>query len=249
MNNDIQYTVLEKVSLRPNKLVLYNEIHKYDTINKCVFHRVNASAGGTHLKQFHNFNISHNSQREISNKVSWLYALAKQKQIETLSKKKIYNFKLAFITLTLPSKQVHPTAEITKSAFNQFLTELRQHHKLTNYVWRLEFQSNSNVHYHIVTDSYIDYYILLKIWNRCINKLGYVDRYADKMKSISLADYWKLSANKVKSNFQEVSERFAKNVKLGWRFPPSVDVKSCTSGKKVAMYIAKYFRQERQIRL
>jgi len=241
MKSNILYSVAEKVSLRPNKLVCYNEILKFDTINQCVINRVHNCSGGVQLKKFHNFEISKNATREISNKISWLWAMARKKQITTLSGKQISNFKMSFFTLTLPSTQVHPTAEITKTAFNQFLTEMRKSYKLTNYVWRLEFQKNGNVHYHLATDVYIDYYIMLKVWNRCINKLGYVDRYAVKMKSISLLDYRNLNEFNKKADFKVISERYANNVKNGWKVPPSVDVKSCTSGKAIASYIAKYF--------
>lgn len=244
MNSDILYNVIEKVSLRPNKLVVYNEISKYDTINQCVIKRASRCSGGTLLKRFHNFEISRNAEREISNKVSWLWALAKKKSVTSLSGKHITNFKMSFFTLTLPSSQVHPTAEITKIAFNQFLTEMRSCYKLVNYVWRLEFQKNGNVHYHLATDVYIDYYIMLKVWNRCINKLGYVDRYANQMKSLTLSEYRNLNNYNKQADFKVLAERYAKNVKNGWRIPPSVDVKPCTSGKAIASYISKYFSKK-----
>jgi hypothetical protein len=241
MKQNIIYNSIEKVSLRPDRVVFYNETWKYDTINECILKRVNNSVGGNQLKRFHNFEISLNARRELSNKIAWLYSMARKKKVKTISGKEIFNFKMNFITVTLPSSQVHCTSEITSSAFNQFLTELRKSYNLVNYVWRLEFQKNGNVHYHIATDVYIDYYILLKVWNRCINKLGYVDRYQEKMKSLTLPDYVKLCGNYGEKNFKEISERYASNVSKGWKIPPSVDVKSCTSGKKISMYIAKYF--------
>lgn len=60
---------------------------------------------------------------------------------------------------------------------------------MKNYVWRMEFQANGNVHYHIATDTYIDYFFIQKQWNAILEKLGYVSRYAQKMSGISLSEY------------------------------------------------------------
>jgi hypothetical protein len=240
-NPEIVTTVLEKVSWRPNKMVFYNEFSKFDTINQCVINRTNSNPGGNNLKKFHNFEISENARREIQNKIHWLYSLSKKRNVKTIAGNSIFNFKMGFITVTLPSSQIHSTAEITKTCFNQFLTELRQHYGLENYIWRLEFQKNGNLHYHLATDCYIDYHLLLKCWNRCIDKLGYVKRYREKMKSLSLLQYRNLNDFNKKAEFSKVVERYSMNVKNGWINPPSVDVKSATSEKKIAAYIAKYF--------
>ena len=123
------------------------------------------SAGSKSLKKFHNFELSVNAQRKMREKINWLFALAKSRYKKTYSGKEIYNFKVNFITLTLPSVQIHPTSQVTNECFNQWLTELRNELNFENYVWRLEFQKNGNVHYHLVTDCYIDYHLSLKKWN------------------------------------------------------------------------------------
>ena len=62
----------------------------------------------------------------ILQKINWLYFLAKSKSVKTISGKEIYNFKINFITLTLPSKQIHPTNVITSQCLNQFITEMKK---------------------------------------------------------------------------------------------------------------------------
>ena len=47
-------------------------------------------------------------------------------------------------------------------------------------------QKNGNVHYHIVTDCFMDFHIVQKIWNRCIDKLGYVQEYSKKHNLMTL---------------------------------------------------------------
>lgn len=252
MNASSQYIFLPKISLSPDRIVMYNEVvnvskcgHTYDEAirkNQTSIRR-NVSNGHKKMlvKQFHNFEISDNAYRNLKQKINWLYYLSKARYIKTYSHKKIFNFKIGFITFTLPSKQQHPTTVITSECFNQCLTELRQRTGMENYVWRLEFQKNGNVHYHLVTDTYLDYFFVQKIWNRCLEKLGYVSTYSDKMSKLTLMQYVNLRNKKSEVSFNDCAKAYARGKIEKWRNPNSVDVKSCTSGKAIANYISKYF--------
>lgn len=244
--------IAKKFSLRPDKLVLYNEINPdYKTykgnINDYNHEKENINRNQKKIKKitlkkkFHNFNISHNANKTMKEKINWLYYLSKSRYKKTYTNKSIYNYKLSFITLTLPSKQMHSTSFITKNIFNQFLTEIRNRSKMSNYVWRLEFQNNRNVHYHLVTDSYLDYFFIQKIWNRVINKYGYVDVYSNKFNTLSLDQYNKITNNNNKTDFEIVKKRYLKGIKSQWKEPNTVDVKSVINRKSISNYIAKYF--------
>jgi len=193
------------------------------------------------VRKFHNFTISKNAYRTLQSKINWLYYYSKPRHINTYKNKNIYNYKLSFITLTLPSKQKEPTKLVTQKYFNQFLTEIRQRVSMQNYVWRLEFQKNGNVHYHIVTDSFLDYYLVKSVWNRVLSKGNYVQEYTDKHKNLSLYQYNKMYNNSGKINFNIMKKRYINGCKNKWKTPPSVDVRSVTSRKKIGFYIAKYF--------
>lgn len=86
-------------------------------------------------------------------------------------------YRLNFITLTLPSEQKHSDTEIKKHCLNQFITELRRDFELCRYVWKAELQSNGNIHFHIITDIFIDYTVIRDKWNRCLEKLGYISEF------------------------------------------------------------------------
>lgn len=233
--------VAEKYALRPNKLVVYNEV-VFNTFDN-PYHEIKEIIREKRIikKSFHNFNISVNAYRNLKDKINWLYFLSNKKTVTTYTKKSIYNFKMCFLTLTLPSKQIHPTSIITKECLNQFFIELKSRIQLENYVWRLEFQKNGNVHYHIVSDSYIDYFFALKIWNRIIEKLGYVSNYKKRFENLSLSDYNKKVNKFDKIDFNVIVKRYYKGKRENWKMPNSVDVKSVTNNKKISNYIAKYF--------
>lgn len=82
-----------------------------------------------------------------------------------------------FLTVTLPSEQVHRDAEITRKCFGPFIAELKRQHGIEHYFWRAESQENGRVHYHILADRYIRAEDLQVAWNKNVNRLGYVDRY------------------------------------------------------------------------
>jgi len=181
---------------------------------------------------------------KLKKKINWLYYLAKSKSIKTYNHKEIYNFKIGFITLTLPSKQKTPTSDCNKLLLNTFLTEIRQRTAMKNYVWRLEFQKNGNVHYHLVTDTYLDFYLVKTVWNKILAHHGYIDSYRDKMQNLSLTDYISKYNKDGKTDYSIMVKRYARNKRENWSNPNSVDVKSVISNKAIANYISKYFSKD-----
>ena len=245
------------LSLRPNSLAKFTQYWRSDTeANELGNTRMSASAMWKLIapdydykpleRLFHNFAISPNAHRTIKKKINWLFYLAKPQAVTTPNGKNISNFKIAFLTFTLPSTQRHPTTVITSELWNHMLTELRRSTGMKNYVWRLEFQKNGNVHYHLVTDTFVKYQHALRIWNRIIEKLDYVSEYQNKMKSLSFPKYCENYKGNIKKDFNKVRERYNKGTAENWSNPNSVDVKSVKSGQNIGGYIAKYFSKSKE---
>lgn len=257
------YIVLPCFSLEPNKLASFNRVFRKSQLKKEweISQKLENDIDGSFAMElaetrkknefyqtkktikrvFHNFSLSDNAHRTLKRKINWLFYMAKSKQIKTYNGKAIFNFKVAFVTLTLPATQKTSTKDITSTLFNQFLTEVRQRTKMENYVWRLEFQKNGNVHYHLVTDTYLDYFFLLPIWNRLLSKAGYIQEYSAKHKNMSLAQYNQAYNNQGKTPFETMAKRYALGCKNKWEQPNTIDVKSVISKKSIANYISKYF--------
>lgn len=85
-----------------------------------------------------------------------------------------------FLTVTLPSEQIHTDAVINRQCLQPFLQMLKRHHGIENYFWRAEAQENGRVHFHILTDRFINKEDLQVSWNKAVNALGYVDRYYEQ---------------------------------------------------------------------
>jgi len=239
-------------SLTTRRLSLYNTIVKpisngyFETVTMTPSQRLDALKniyGDEYAteKRFHNFDISISAKKSIIEKINWLYFMAQPRNKTTNKGAHIFNFRINFITLTLPSKQMHPTAQITKDCLNQFITEMREKYNMQNFVWRLEFQKNGNVHYHIVTDTYLDYTILLRSWNRIVSKLGYLTPYTEKHALMTLTDYINEYGKGNTNDFEKLKASYSRGRALGWKVPNSVDVRSVLGSKKIGMYISKYF--------
>ena len=186
------------------------------------------------------FVLSYTSKKKILDSINSMHILSTPRKITMANGKQIFNYQMSFITLTLPSAQMHDDTFIKSNCLNQFLIELRKHYKVNNYVWKAELQKNENIHFHLITDKYIDFQALRRRWNRCINKLGYVDEYTNKMSKLTLLEYHKLRNTNGSSSFDKSATAFGSGQQTKWKNPNTVDVKSVSSKKDLAMYLAKY---------
>lgn len=163
------------VSITPNQLVRY---YAYpDT-----FRRHKHTKKELHNLTLNNLphEISDKTRRKIRKAVNWLVAISADHWFTPVGKDYTFKVKIAFVTLTLPSAQVHCDKVITKECLNQLLVELRKYHQVKNYVWKAEAQANGNIHYHIAIDHPVQYNKLRDRWNRIIKKLGYIENFEKK---------------------------------------------------------------------
>jgi len=188
--------------------------------------------------------LSEKSRKRLTNGINWLLELAEVKRVFNNRTKKYFNFKVNFITLTLPCLQAHYDTTIKSVCFNNFLTELRKYHGLKNYVWRAELQGNGNIHFHIATDTFFHWAVIRRIWNRLLKKLGYIDRYHDKFSGLSFQEYRKIVDISGKADLSKLYSAWEYGVKTNWRDPNTTDIHKLKKVKNVAAYLAKYMAKK-----
>jgi hypothetical protein len=109
-------------------------------------------------------NLNPTQSKKVKSIVDKLTYYSQQRQFTT-SKNKILKMKVAFITLTSPDGT---TNEQMLSAFNHFLDYL-QRTANCHYVWKKELgEQNSKLHFHIVVNNFIPYYIINWKWKRLL---------------------------------------------------------------------------------
>lgn len=181
-------------------------------------------------------NLSSSSQKNIRDSIFAMYQFSKPRTVTIAPNKFIYNFRQSFVTLTLPSKQVHSDVEI-KKCLNHFLTNVRRKYDVQNYVWKAELQQNENIHFHLSFDKYLPFGAIQWYWLLAIKPLGYVDAYANKFRAMSLTKY----AAYRNLSIEEASRPFANGKRHNWTKPNCVDVSAVTTASSVSNYLSKYF--------
>lgn len=194
----------------------------------------------------HQNKISPTARKKISRAIDYLVFLAQDKRLPNTYHGKGLVFKIAFITLTLSSKQCHSDQTIKTRLFNQFLIEMQRKWKVQNYIWRAEKQQNGNLHFHILCDKFIPWLELRNLWNRVQQKLGYVTRYRENRClwhrtgfhfNPQLAPQWSRKAQR---------KAYKQGLRTDWQSPNSTDVHSIKHVNKVNAYFKKYMFKEGQ---
>lgn len=165
-----------------------------------------------------------------------MYQFSNPRTVKAVNGKFIYNFRQSFVTLTLPSAQIHSDVEI-KKCLNHFLTNIRRSFNVQNYVWKAELQKNENIHFHLSFDKYIHFQAIRYYWLLAIKPLGYVDAYAEKFSKMSLFDYAAYRNLPV----SQCRDPYAQGVRSRWQNPNCVDVSAVTTASSVSNYLSKYF--------
>lgn len=72
-----------------------------------------------------------------------------------------------FTTLTYPILQ---TEDLTarKNELNRFMIYMQRKNFMKRYIWKAEAQKNGSLHYHIVSDQFINKDLVRETWNKCI---------------------------------------------------------------------------------
>lgn len=203
-------------SIHPSYISLNREVVIKNSRSNCYTEKDNRLDQMLKSKRTAEGYLSLNAKRKLNKAIEYLLYLSAEKKVYNRLTRKTFSFKVAFITLTLSSQQVHTDNEIRKKLLNQMLVELRRYYNVKNYVWRAEKQKNGNIHFHIIIDRFIPWYELRNRWNRIQNKLGYVDRFQER----------------IRAQKKVTKEKFNN--------PNSIDIHSLYRVKNIKKYLSKY---------
>ncbi len=193
-------------------------------------------------KNFHNGELSAKAQKRLKNAIGWLVLSARKRTIRSEKTGKNFSFKIAFMTLTLPSLVEYSKDNFVKSKLlNSFFMTLKQRYGGFNYVWKAEAQKNGNIHIHIVADLYVHYSDLRFIWNRILIKNGLMKDYTEKHRKMTKEDYIQEYSAKSDVSAKDLERRYLQGVSDNWENPNTTDIKNTKKVKNLASYLASYF--------
>lgn len=238
--------LIPKCSINPNSIALYNEVDW--TVNKPEKKynpELNAvlSSKAEHLQNYSRTaegNVSTTAKRKMNKALNYLLLITNQKTVSDNYSGRKFKFKIAFITLTLPSKQLHDDNEIKNTCLNQLLIELKTHYKVKNYIWRAEKQKNNNIHFHILVDKFIPYQELRDRWNRIIEKLNYISNYRKEQINFHKNGFRPRPELYKTWPKQKQYQAYLRNSKIHWNSPNTTDIHSIQKIRNIKNYISKY---------
>lgn len=161
----IEHYFEPRVSIRPDRLCFYG---LYTGLNKPRTKDIK--------RVISNDTLTYAARQRLTSAINLLVGTAKQKKLYSADLKKYFNFRINFVTLTLPSLQEHSDSEIHNKIFKSFIRYWLTRNPNLLYVYKAEVQDSGNLHYHLTTNSFIHHKVLRKLWNKACNLLGYIDR-------------------------------------------------------------------------
>lgn len=189
----------------------------------------------------HKGELSAKAIRRLTNSVNWLVASAKNKWVYDKQSGKRFNFRINFITLTLPTLD-HGISDHQFKAdlLHNFINTCRYRYGLKNYVWKVETQANGNIHAHFTTDTFIHWRDIRNVWNRILSKRGIIQIYQAKHSSMTFDDYSALYDPTGAKDVEQLRRAFTQGCDSSWSDPNTTDVHAVHKVKDIAAYLAKY---------
>lgn len=194
-----------------------------------------------HSERFdHKGLMSYHAQKKMKTALEWLLLISRKKRVYSRRLERFINFKICFVTLTLPSQQRHTDQQIKSKCLNSLLIELRKFHGLKNYIWRAEKQANGNIHFHLIFDKFIEADKLRERWNRIVDTLGYTSEYTERMRNEvkEFSDYYNMFYDQ--GNIETLRKRFIYGKSTNWTNPNSTDIHSVKKVRNIIAYLFKY---------
>lgn len=244
MNREL--VLIPSISIHPDKICTYSQVHWFPNRpvrpDKIQNHEDKIITYNHLLKSRRSAMglVSDIARRKISRSLDYLLLLSQNKNLHSLYLGRNFQFKIGFITLTLPAEQMHSDNVIKSKCLNSILIELKKYHKVKNYVWRAEKQKNGNIHFHIIVDKFIPWSKLRDRWNRIIEKLGYITAYRESMLS------WHKGGFKIRTDllkkweYRKQIKAYETGSKNDWNSPNTTDVHSIKKVINLKNYISKY---------
>lgn len=131
---------------------------------------------GLRVKQKYVGELSKKAMSRLRKALQWFITISSIKTVYSMKEKKQFKFKLAFLTLTLSSKQVHSDEYIKKHMLQPFLKWLIREHNCVNYIWKAEAQKNGNIHFHITINKFVHHRAVKCKWNAIQFNHGYIEK-------------------------------------------------------------------------
>jgi hypothetical protein len=165
----------EKLQIRHKSLIVYTQTH-FDSL----FPRKIITNLSDYSKQGLNYSgsVSYHVRRRINHAIHKLLLASPPIEIYNPVTLKVEIFTINFITLTIPTNQVLiDTKEGYELLLKPFLRTMRRKYNLKSYIWKAELQNRGQLHYHLTTNTWINWVNIRNEWNYLLRRNNLMDEY------------------------------------------------------------------------
>lgn len=121
--------------------------------------------------------FTENSKKRLSRCIDILLQISKVRYgINEITGRR-QRHQLSFITLSIQDNIKITAQEGYELLLKHFLQWIRRTKKVNTYIWKAEFQTNGQLHYHITTPAWIHYQEIKDKWNNLLEKSGLHIKY------------------------------------------------------------------------
>ena len=170
-----------EIQLRSKGIVLYPKVSSNGKGNIKSF-------GNEESNQTYQGKCTNKSQKAIMRIADYLTILSPKKRVLNPVINKYHDHQLTFITLTIPDKIVFDQhKQFKKDVLSPFMSKMVKYGLIDLYLYVCELTKQGNLHFHIMTNSFVHYQRIRDYWNQQLSTKGYMTKY-EKMKGNSDAN-------------------------------------------------------------
>lgn len=166
----MDYPRIPMLQVRNNVLVLYDQ----STFRGCPKHNpfklVPKSYSGT---------ATSGARKRIKKAIDLLLQFSPSKRIFNPVINRYHQFRLAFVTLTIPDNTKIEAKEAHRVLLKPFIRSISTTPDPL-YIWKAELQDRGQLHYHITFNQFVHLKRIKNVWNQRLRKAGLSRKYAQR---------------------------------------------------------------------
>ena len=168
---------IDKIQLRHKSMIIYSQLDydKYFPSKP----KVDLS---TYSKEGNNYSgqVSYHVRRRINHAIHKLLLASPPITIYNTVTLQEEVFTINFITLTIPTNNILiDTKEGYDRLLKPFLRTMRRKYNLQSYIWKAELQMRGQLHYHLTTNTWINWNNIRNEWNYLLRRNNLMDEYIE----------------------------------------------------------------------
>lgn len=124
--------------------------------------------------------VTAHAQKRIRKALDIMLQISPQRRIFNPVSETTHDFKVGFATLTVSDNKNITARQAYDTLLSPWLRYMKLKMGMRDYLWKAELQEREQIHYHIVTNEFLDWRVIRWRWNSLQKKAGLLQAFATK---------------------------------------------------------------------